>query len=118
MDIRKILLVEDHESSRRAMNRILTMAGFHVVEAATVAEGIALVDGQAFALLDLHLPDGDGTAVFEAIREHAPQTKVAFVTAADRLDESLRNLLSKPPDALFRKPIDMAGLLRWLNVSE
>ena len=57
-------------------------AGFHVIEASTVAEALDKVEGQAVALVDYHLPDGLGTEVLQKIRQQHHKTRVAFITAA------------------------------------
>jgi CheY-like chemotaxis protein len=111
-DHRKILVVEDHPDVRRLMVMLLKREGYHVAEAASVAEGIAKLDGQAVALLDLHLPDGSGEEVLLHIRMQDHPTKVAFVTAAyDVVTLPLRS----SPDAIFKKPIEIGALLDWIS---
>jgi CheY-like chemotaxis protein len=95
------------------MTKLLRQAGHVVVEASTVAEGIARLDGQAVALLDLLLPDGSGVEVLKHIRKEHHHTRVAITSAAYDTDEA-RSLLG-PGDALFPKPLDIEKLLRWID---
>jgi CheY-like chemotaxis protein len=68
----KILLVDDTDSVRASLSRILKHNGFEVVEAANVNDALKLIGPQTFdvLLIDLHTPDsGDGLAIF---RHDAP----------------------------------------------
>jgi CheY-like chemotaxis protein len=109
----KILLVEDHDDIRAVMAKLLSRLGYTVVEASTVAEGIACVDGQAIAVLDLYLPDGLGSEVLAYIRKQNRSTRVAFTTAA--FDPAIPISLLAPGDVIFKKPIDFEQLRQWID---
>jgi len=68
---RHLLLVEDHESTRQTLSRLLQRDGHHVVTAATVAEALnaAAVNQFELVISDLGLPDGSGTGLMEKLRE-------------------------------------------------
>jgi|HubBroStandDraft_1064217.scaffolds.fasta_scaffold302755_2 DNA-binding response OmpR family regulator len=57
---RQILLLDDSTDSRHAYARLLTHAGFTVIEAATIAEALLIMRSVHVDLLlaDLELPDG------------------------------------------------------------
>src|SRR4051812_3291594 len=56
---RIVLLVDDHLATRDVLRRILALSGWEVLEAATVAEGLAQLDPPPDCIvLDLELPDG------------------------------------------------------------
>jgi CheY-like chemotaxis protein len=67
----RILLVEDHEDTRRALSRLLATFGCVVTGAGSVSEAVELADRQAFDLLvsDIGLPDGSGTDVMRHVRD-------------------------------------------------
>jgi CheY-like chemotaxis protein len=109
----KILLVEDHSEIRHVMAKLLQRSGHTVVEASTVAEGIARLDGQAIALLDLFLPDGSGLDVLTHIRKQDHPTRIAITTAA--YDLEIPKSLLRPGDAILQKPIDFDKLIAWIN---
>ena len=70
-----------------------------------------------FLVLDLMLPDGDGTTVLQHVRERKLDTWVCVVTAAtDPL--LLDSVKQMHPQHLLRKPIDMAELLGGLNLTQ
>src|SRR5829696_6961395 len=100
-----ILVVEDHDDTRRVLALLLRHYGYAVVEAATVAEGMAKLDGQAVALLDFNLPDGLGTEILDRIRAEGRPIRVAMVSATQ--PSELERTLGLGADAAFRKPLDM-----------
>lgn len=70
----RILLVEDHDDTRRSMERILTAMGHSVQAAGTVKEAMRLASLGAIDLLlsDLGLPDGDGCALMRELKQRGP----------------------------------------------
>ncbi|NBO25583.1 MAG: DNA-binding response regulator [Actinobacteria bacterium] len=79
-----ILVVEDEESFRDALQYMLTREGFDVVIAPNGAEGIRLFDSKNpdLVLLDLMLPEVSGTEVCKYIRAKS-STPVIMLTAKD-----------------------------------
>jgi len=81
----RVLLVDDHEIVRRGLKAVLEDAGDIVVvgEAGTVSQGVAEVIRLKpdVTLMDLRLPDGSGVEACRQIREAAPNSKVAILTA-------------------------------------
>jgi len=79
-----ILVVEDEESFRDALQYMLTREGFDVVIASNGAEGIKLFDSKNpdLVLLDLMLPEVSGTDVCKHIRSKS-STPVIMLTAKD-----------------------------------
>jgi CheY-like chemotaxis protein len=67
----RILLVEDHDDTRRVIERILSARGYVVTPAASVAAGLAAADQQTFDLVvsDIGLPDGDGYQLMASLRQ-------------------------------------------------
>ena len=67
-----VLLVEDHEPTRSALEKVLARRGCKVAGAASLAEAHALVErpGEKFRLLicDVGLPDGNGCSLMEELR--------------------------------------------------
>lgn len=66
-----VLIVDDNERNRRLTRDVLAAAGFRTLEAASGAEGIALADEHLpdVILMDLRLPDMDGTDAARALGE-------------------------------------------------
>lgn len=113
---RGVLIVEDDQVNRDALVHLLTHLGYQTVAVSTVAEGLACLNGQVCAILDLNLPDGLGTIILERIRANTHPMRVALATGTT--DENLLNdALKYRPDLLLRKPFDVNLLLDWLEAS-
>jgi len=94
--------------------RLLRSRGYQTCTAATVADGLSLLDGQHCAVLDLNLPDGRGTAIIQRVRSEGRSIRVAFLTASSD-PGSMAEVRSFRPDKVFLKPLDVGALLEWLG---
>jgi DNA-binding response OmpR family regulator len=86
---RTVVVVDDEAPIRRLVRQILEREGFDVEDAATAADGIALIGRTrpAVVLLDLTLPDMDGTEVLATLRE---TTSVPIILLTGRASEADR----------------------------
>ena len=76
----RILLVEDHEPTRKALTQLLKRRRFHVEAAGSLAEARALAEKHDFHLLisDIGLPDGDGYALMMELGSRRPVKGIAL----------------------------------------
>jgi CheY-like chemotaxis protein len=107
----KILVVEDIPANAALACKLLRVAGHEVLAAATAADGVALTREQRpdLVLMDLGLPDMDGTIALELIRadhEVARTRVVAFTAHAMEGDRDYA--LEVGFDGYLSKPIDFA----------
>lgn len=111
----RVLVVEDDPESYNALSKILKHVGYDTLGAATLAEGITLLDQTPrFVVLDLLLPDGNGKDLLKQIRDRQLPMKVAIITGtADKAMLEETRLLK--PDALFLKPLNVPRVLAWLR---
>lgn len=88
----RVMIVEDHSAFAQALELVLGQVdGTKVALARTLEEGRALIgSGKPFdlVLLDLTLPDGEGTELIAEIRQSHPETPVAVLSARDDVDEA------------------------------
>jgi DNA-binding response OmpR family regulator len=88
----RLMIVEDHSAFAQALELVLgKVDGTKVVLARTLEDGRAMIgDGERFDLimLDLTLPDGEGTELIPEIRQRHPKTPVAVLSARDDVDEA------------------------------
>jgi signal transduction histidine kinase len=102
-----ILVVDDNEANRALARSTLEDEGYRVVLATGGREGIAAFEQEApdCVLLDVRMPEVDGFAVCQRIRElpNGADTPVLFLTAlrdVDTFDQALRaggdDFLTKP----------------------
>ena len=75
----RILLVEDHATTRKVLTQVLTGMGHKIRSAATVQEALALAESDSFDLLisDIALPDGSGLDVMRWFVMHRPIRGIA-----------------------------------------
>ena len=100
-----VLVVEDEREIRDLLRRYLERAGHSVLSTESGAEAIRLVsEGSAdLVLLDLGLPDIDGTEVLRAAREGHRRTPVLVLTARSAVEDRISGL-SLGADDYVTKP--------------
>ena len=76
----RLLIVEDHDDTARALSRLLGKAGFVVSVAGDVASTLALAGRKPFDLVisDLGLPDGSGYDMMAALQKVQPLPGIAM----------------------------------------
>ena len=70
----RLLVVEDHPDTARALKTLLSRQGFVVTIAGTVASGLAILRTKRFDMVvsDLGLPDGTGYELMKAMQDVQP----------------------------------------------
>ena len=109
-DLPLVLIVDDNDRNRKLAVDVLRLARFRTLEAVTAAEAIALASEHLpdVILMDLRLPDLDGTEAARMLRA-APRTSripVVAVTAL-RLDVGEDWLFEAGFAGCLMKPIDI-----------
>jgi len=83
--MKRMIVVDDHSAFGQALELVLERTkDTKVVLARTVEEGRTLIRGNErfdLAVLDLMLPDGEGTELVAEVRRHHPDTPVAILSA-------------------------------------
>ncbi len=90
----EILVVDDDANTREALAVSLRKTGHQVYLAATGTEALELVRQHpaALAIIDLKLPDMEGTDLFEALRIISPYTIAIMISARATVDEAISAL--------------------------
>ena len=108
-----VLIVDDNDRNRKLARDVLRMAGIRTLEAATAAEGIAIASEHLpdVILMDLRLPDLDGTGAARLLRAD-PRTARIPVVAMTALPLEARDdwLLDAGFAGYIVKPIDIDEL--------
>ena len=78
-----ILIVEDHELTRKTLNRRLSKAGHSVLEAANGNSGIEMLQSNPIdlILMDFMMKNMTGMQTYERMREVKPEIPCAMITA-------------------------------------
>jgi CheY-like chemotaxis protein len=108
-----VLLVEDEESVRRVLNRVLTSKGYRVLEAAHGREALQQMEQARGAIdlliTDVAMPEMRGPELAERVRARFPHTRVLYISgyAEERtaVESAGDGYLQKPftPDVLTAK---------------
>jgi FixJ family two-component response regulator len=108
----RILVAEDDASVRRAIGRLLRIAGFDAVEFGS-AEAVLTsdeVDATDCIVADIHLPGITGLALVDRLRRERERLPAVFVTAFDA--PGLQGeALQHPNSAYLTKPFEGTDLL-------
>src|SRR5215204_4960158 len=111
----RVLIVDDNTASRRLLAAALKTAGFTALQAADGADALAAIEKYRpdVILLDLEMPELDGTQTCQRIRAHSdPRVRelpVVMLTAHDSEEEEVRCLEAGANDFLA-KPVGRAAL--------
>ena len=115
-----ILVVEDEETVRRTVERILAVLGFDVVLAQDGREAVEKFtqDAKRFkmVLLDLTMPKLDGAQVFGEIRRINPAIPVVLMSGYSE-QEATAHFSGKGLAGFIQKPFDIATFQRVLKTA-
>jgi signal transduction histidine kinase len=86
----RVLVVDDNAALAENLAEVLGGAGYAVRGAGSCAAALAAArDGFDVALVDLRLPDGDGTALAPRLKELAPDGEVVLLTGFATLESAV-----------------------------
>jgi FixJ family two-component response regulator len=110
-------IVDDDESVRRALWRLLNSVGVKSRTFGSARDYLDSLDGGAHhadcLLLDLHLPEISGIELLEHLRDVEPTLHVICMTGRDE-PESEQRLAAVGVRGCLRKPFDQAELFAAL----
>lgn len=109
----RILVVDDEPGIRHTLTQIFARMGYDAAEATTGQEALALIakDGFDLVILDIRMPDMDGTDVLKAARPLAPDTVFILLTGHGGLDSAIVAIRHGAFDYLL-KPSPMEDIVR------
>jgi two-component system, OmpR family, KDP operon response regulator KdpE len=117
----RILLVEDDRELRATLREALTVEGYEVQPAASLADAQAQLrqagasTGMDLVLLDLGLPDGDGQSLLAELRRTS-NCPVIVISAREAEGQKIR-LLDEGADDYLVKPFGIGELLARARVA-
>ena len=113
-----IAVIDDEESVRRALRRLLRSAGFDVETYPTGAEFLESILKRPpdCAILDLHMPGVNGFQVQQRLAETNTRVPVIVITGHDT-EESHNRALGAGACAYLRKPVDDEILLEAIEAA-
>ena len=112
----RILIVDDDENIRNTMKAILEDEGYIVDLAANGKEAIKKTQEAAYnlALLDIRLPDMEGTELLEMMKDNVPRTRKIMITGYPSMQNAIA-AVNKNANAYLLKPICVENLLKTVK---
>jgi DNA-binding response OmpR family regulator len=111
-----VLVVDDEDTVRQALERALRLEGFAVVTAAGGREALDAVAQRppAVIVLDVTMPDLDGVSVVRRLRAGGLDMPVCILSARDEVEDRVAGLQAGADDYLV-KPFALAELTARLH---
>jgi PAS domain S-box-containing protein len=107
----RILLIDDHEDTRRILGRLLTKHGHQVEMASGVAAALTQLRARPFDVLvsDIGLPDGSGYELMNEAQKLQPRIRGIAVSGFG-MEEDVRRSTEAGFELHLTKPIDIARI--------
>jgi DNA-binding response OmpR family regulator len=111
-----ILVVDDDKSILRTFSRILQKSGYEIDTAETGKEAMEKTENRHYdlALVDVRLPDIDGTELLAKLKKQLQQTIKIMITGFPSLETGVK-ALDEGADAYLVKPVKPEELLILLE---
>jgi DNA-binding NarL/FixJ family response regulator len=105
--VKRVLLIEDHALFRESLALLLEWRlQVESVQAGSLAEGrrvLGAVNGAAdFAIINLDLPDGDGSELIEQLHETRPDVPILAFTADQSMAKRARAMEAGADEVLAK----------------
>ena len=107
-----VLLVDDDEGIRRTLPRLLSKSGFDVDLANDGSEALKRSRLRLYnlALIDIRLPDMEGTKLLKMLKEDNPELVEIIITGYPSVESAAR-AIDEGADAYLLKPVAPSDLL-------
>lgn len=112
----RILVIDDEESIRRTISMTLEHAGYLVDAAENGRQAIEKAEANFYnlALIDIRLPDMEGTELLTALKETTPKMVKIILTGYPALQNAVK-AINKGVDYYLIKPVNTDELLRVIK---
>src|SRR5690349_21755074 len=111
----RVLVVEDHESERRALMQLLKSDGFAVFGAENADKALGYIDeGIDVVLSDLHMGDVSGIDLLQLWKKRQPDTQFIVVTGHGNVDTAVQAMKAGAFDYVT-KPVNADELVLMIR---
>ncbi|MBS7249935.1 MAG: response regulator [Candidatus Freyarchaeota archaeon] len=109
----RILIVDDDESIRKVLTAILQEEGYIVDTARSGKEAIEKTENNFYnlALVDIRLPDIEGTKLLSMMKETVPKMAKIIITGYPSMQNAIE-AVNRNADRYLLKPLNMEELLK------
>lgn len=112
-ETKSILVVDDDKSILKSLESILKMKGYRVETAETGQEAVEKSKSAIYnlAILDIKLPDMEGTELLVKMHETMPRMMKIMLTGYPSLENAVKSI-NLGADAFLMKPVNPKELLK------
>ena len=112
----RILVIDDEENIRRTISMTLEHAGYVVDTAENGKQAITKAQANFYnlALIDIRLPDMEGTELLTALTETTPKMVKIMLTGYPTLENAVK-AINKGVDAYLIKPVNSDAMLKLIK---
>ena len=111
-----ILVVDDDAAVRKSLSSILSQEGYLVETVENGKQAIRSSEKSRFdiALIDIKLPDMDGTELLHRLKENQPHMVKIVITGFPTLENAMETV-NEGADGYILKPFDVQKLLEMIR---
>ena len=104
MSVVAVLIIDDEQTLRGLLARIIQLEGYTVFQATTVKEGLKLLSKETIHVVvsDVKLPDGNGVDLTGKIRTDFPTVEVIVLTAFGTIEDGVKAIKNGAFDYLTK----------------
>jgi CheY-like chemotaxis protein len=113
-----VLVVDDDHDLCANLWDLFRERGFRVSLAHDGRQAAEQLEDTEFdvVLIDLRIPDGDGTMVYRMVRQANPRSRTILITGhRSEMDQLVEQMMSEGADAVCYKPFHVPGLIATLE---
>jgi DNA-binding NtrC family response regulator len=112
----RILVVDDDENIRKVLVAILEDEGYVVDSVGTAKRAIEATKRRFYniALIDIRLPDMEGTELLTRMKETTPKIRKIIITGYPTLQNAIE-AVNRRADAYIMKPFDVKKVLQTIE---
>ena len=112
---RNVLVIDDNQDLVDSIADVLDAEGYVVTSGCSAGEALEAVDAghDGVILLDLHLPDASGLAIFEQLKQRNPDNRIVVMTG----DGSLQHVIAATRAGAFDFIVKAEDLLERVRIS-
>jgi DNA-binding NtrC family response regulator len=113
-----VLVIDDDQDLCQSLWDLLREQRYRVCMAHDAASARQWIGARNYqvVLIDMRLPDADGTKVLELVRRENPRARTLIITGfANEMNDSLQAALAAGADAVCYKPFDVEMLLETVE---
>jgi len=112
----RILIIEDDHRIRDTLEAVLELQGYMVDAVETGKEAVEKSEKNFYnlALIDIRLPDCEGTELLTKLKDGTPKMRKIIVTGYPTMQNAV-DAVNKDADAYLVKPVDMEKLLKVIK---